>query len=48
VVGGALARMQVRRVVPTTMDVRWFNDMASAEYWLAEPDRPSEELSASL
>ena len=48
VVGGALARMQVRRVVPRTIDVRWFNDMASAEHWLAEPDQPSEQLNASL
>lgn len=38
VVGGALARMQVRRVVTTMPNVRWFDDLASAEAWLAEPD----------
>ncbi len=48
VVGGALSRMQVRRVVPTTMDIRWFNDMASAEHWLAEPNQPNAQLNAKL
>ena len=46
VVGGALARMQVRRVVPTTSNVRWFDDMASAERWLAEVDQPCGQLAA--
>lgn len=40
VVGGALARMQVRRVAPTMPNVRWFDDIASAEAWLSEPDQP--------
>jgi hypothetical protein len=47
VVGGALARMQVRRVVPTSADVRWFDDLASAEQWLAEVDQPGAQLSAN-
>lgn len=38
VVGGALARMQVRRVVPVMPNVRWFDDMPSAEAWLEEAD----------
>jgi len=38
VVGGAPARMQVRRVVPTMPNGRWFEDMASAESWLAQSD----------
>jgi len=38
VVGGASARMQVRRLVPTMPKVRWFDDMPSAEAWLEEAD----------
>ena len=38
VVGGALARMQVRRVVPIMPNVRWFDDRPSAEAWLEEAD----------
>jgi len=38
VVGGALARMQVRRVVPMTPNVRWFDDRLSAEAWLEQLD----------
>lgn len=34
VVGGALARMQVRRVASDVPNVRWFADTASAEAWL--------------
>ena len=34
VVGGALARMQVRRVTDHMPNVKWFNDTASAEAWL--------------
>lgn len=34
VVGGALARMQVRRVASDVPNVQWFADTASAEAWL--------------
>lgn len=34
VVGGALARMQVRRLVENVPNVEWFEDAASAEAWL--------------
>jgi hypothetical protein len=32
------ARMQVRRVVPMTPNVRWFDDRLSAEAWLEQVD----------
>jgi len=34
VVGGGLARMQVRRVVSDLPNVQWFADTTSAEAWL--------------
>jgi hypothetical protein len=41
VVGGALARMQVRRVIPSVPHVRWFDDVPSAEAWLKEAEAES-------
>ncbi|MFA6114169.1 MAG: hypothetical protein WC729_09250 [Sphingomonas sp.] len=40
VVGGALARMQTRRIVDDIPNVQWFGDTASAEAWLAEASQP--------